>query len=207
MPDPSTTSDVTHVAYGDVLGDRVRDALDPSGDVVVIREALRDGPLAPGPVPDLRAWVDVRAAHLAAEHGADREAAAAELRAAWSRVRSAQADVVLHVDHDPCVDCSSFLAAAIALLADAGRAVARSRTGVWIARGGAVDPAVWVELAPADVAAAAGAWRLLVSGDRDGLVLASADLEGRGGMRGAPELPGLLARRAQGDVSLVEVHP
>jgi hypothetical protein len=46
-----------------------------------------------------------------------------------------------------------------------------------------------------------------VEGDAAGLTLSATDLEGRGGMGGFPELPGLLVRRAKGDVPLDEVHP
>jgi hypothetical protein len=48
---------------------------------------------------------------------------------------------------------------------------------------------------------------MLVAGDEADLTLAATDLEGLGGLQGYPELPGLLVRRAKGDVPLDEVHP
>ena len=91
------------------------------------------------------------------------------------------------------------------MLHRAGRGIARSPTGVSIARGDEVAAAV--DLRAADVAAGVGAWRLLVAGDDAGLTLAATDLEGQGGMAGYPELPALLVTRARGDVPLEEVHP
>jgi hypothetical protein len=194
---------VLHVAYGDELAAALREREPAATDIVVVREALRDGPLSPSPTEDRDAFVRVRAHHLATAHGADEQEALAQLSAAWERLATHTGDIVLHVDEAPCVDCATFAALALETLHRAGRGVARSRTGVAIARGDG-EP---VTLEAADVAAGAGAWRLLVAGDEAGLTLAATDLEGRGGLRGFPELPGLLVRRAQGDVPLDEVHP
>ncbi|MCW2925225.1 MAG: hypothetical protein JWM98_2629 [Thermoleophilia bacterium] len=193
---------VLHVTYGDALAEGLR-ATAPDADVLVVREALRDGPLSPSPNEDPAAFIAVRARHLAAAHGADETEARAELTAAWERIAAHDGDVVLHVDAEPCIDCATFVACALEAMHRAGRAVARGRTGVAIVRGDADA----VELTPAAVAAGAGAWRLLVAGDDAGLTLTATDLEGQGGMGGYPELPGLLVRRAQGDVPLAEVHP
>lgn len=187
---------VLHVAYGDALADRLRDRVEQA-DVLVVREALRDGPLTPSPNESLDAFVAARARHLASRHGADEQAARLELGAAWQRLADHPGDIVLHVDQAHCVDCATFTACALELLHRAGRGVAGNRTGVSIGRDGRE-----VELRPADLAAGAGAWRLLVAGDGPGLTLAATDLEGSGGMAGFPELPGLLVRRAEGDVEL-----
>lgn len=200
--DASTT--VLHVAYGDELADAVR-ARAPGAELLVVHEALRDGPLSPSPNEAFDAFVATRARHLAAHHGADEARAAEGLREAWQRIGAHDGPIMLHVDEQPCVDCATFAACALEALHRAGRGSAGGDTGVSIARGG--DPATAVELTPEGVAAAAGAWRLLVEGDESGLTLAAADLEGLGGLGGMPELPGLLVRRAGGDVPLDEVHP
>lgn len=197
------SSDVLHVTYGDELAD----GLHARGidDVLVVREALRDGPLVPSPNEDLSAFVAARARHLASRHGADEALVRDELAAAWNAIATHTGTVDLHVDVEPCIDCAAFAALALDTLHRAGRGVARNDTGVRIVRG--ADPADAVELSPQDVAAGAGAWRLLVAGDSAGLTLAATDLEGMGGMAGFPELPALLVRRAEGDVPLDEVHP
>lgn len=197
-------SDVLHVTYGDELADALREHA-PDADVLVVREALRDGPLVPSPNEDLAAFVAVRAHHLATHHGADEALASEELAHAWRRLCEHRGPVLLHVDQDPCIDCATFAACALEALHRAGRGVAGNDTDVSIVRGG--DPADSVELTCASLSAGAGAWRLLVAGDAAGLTLAAADLEGLGGMGGFPELPGLLVRRAKGDVPLDEVHP
>lgn len=195
--------DVLHVTYGDVLADRIRD--DVAGDVLVVREALRDGPLSPSPNEDAAAFLAVRAHHLATNHGADESEVRAELGAAWEQITTHTGDVVLHVDAESCIDCATFAACALEALHRAGRAVAGGESGVAIARGG--DLSTTTSLTPADVAAGAGAWRLLVAGDAAGLTLSATDLEGEGGLSGFPELPGLLVHRAKGDVPLDEVKP
>lgn len=195
--------DVLHVTYGDELADRLRAEHDI--EPLVVREALRDGPLAPSPNEDLAAFVAARARHLAREHGADEARARAELDEAWRRIGTHGGQVVLYVDEAPCVDCATFVALALDVLHRAGRGIAGSFTGIQVARG--ADPHAGEELEPSDVAAGAGAWRLLVAGDDAGLTLAATDIEGTGGMSGMPELPGLLVRRARGDVPLDEVHP
>ncbi len=197
------SSDVLHVTYGDELADGLR--AHGIADVLVLREALRDGPLVPSPNEDVAAFVAARARHLSARHEADEPQVRAELAAAWQAIADHDGTVVLHVDVDPCIDCATFAALALDVLHRAGRGIARNETGVRIVRGS--DPADAVELTPQDVAAGAGAWRLLVAGDAAGLTLAATDLEGMGGMSGFPELPGLLVRRAEGDVPLDEVHP
>jgi hypothetical protein len=197
------SSDVLHVTYGDELAVALRShGID---DVLVIREALRDGSFVPSPNEDLAGFVAMRARHLAAAHGGDETAVREELAEAWNRIASHQGTVVLYVDEQPCIDCATFAALALDTLHRAGRGIARNETGVRIVRGS--DPADAVELSPQDVAAGAGAWRLLVAGDAAGLTLAATDLEGMGGMSGFPELPALLVRRAKGDVPLDEVHP
>jgi hypothetical protein len=193
-----------HVTYGDALADALREHA-PDADVVIVREALRDGPLVPSPNEGMEAFVAMRAHHLASAHGGDEIEVREELAAAWDAIASHPGDLMLHVDEAHCIDCATFAACALEVLHRAGRGVARNQTGVSIARGG--DPASAVELRPADVAAGAGAWRLLVAGDAAGLTLAATDLEGLGGLRGFPELPGLLVRRAHGDVPLEEVQP
>jgi hypothetical protein len=193
-----------HVTYGDALADGLR-AIAPTADLLVVHESLREGPLVPSPNEDAAGFVAVRARFLASAHDADEAATRAQLADAWERIGNHAGDVVLHVDVEPCVDCATFAALALDTLHRAGRGVARNATGVSIVRGS--DPADAVVLEPPDVAAGAGAWRLLVAGDDAGLTLAATDLEGRGGLRGFPELPGLLVRRAKGDVPLNEVHP
>lgn len=197
------SSDALHVTYGDDLAVALRSH--GTDDVLVIREALRDGPLVPSPNEDHAAFIAARARHLAAHHGADEVATREELTAAWSRIATHDGTVVLHVDVEPCIDCATFAACALEALHRAGRGIARNETGVSIVRGG--DPADAVVLTPADIAAGAGSWRLLVAGDAAGLTLAATDLEGMGGMSGFPELPALLIRRAAGDVPLAEVRP
>jgi hypothetical protein len=200
--DDSTTP--LHVTYGDALADRLR-AVAPDADVLVVRESLREGPLVPSPNEDPAGFIAVRARFLATAHGADEAEARASLTEAWQRIATHAGEVVLHDDVEPCIDCATFAALALETLHRAGRGVARSATGVAIVRGH--DPADAVQLEAPDVAAGAGAWRLLVAGDEAGLTLTATDLEGRGGLRGFPELPGLLVRRAKGDVPLDEVHP
>lgn len=197
------SSDVLHVTYGDDLAEGLRaHGID---DALVVREALRDGPLVPSPNEDPSAFVAARARHLAASHGADESQVREELTAAWATIASHDGTVDLHVDEQPCIDCATFAALALDTLHRAGRGIARNDTGVRIVRGS--DPADGVELKPQDVAAGAGAWRLLIAGDAAGLTLTATDLEGMGGMAGFPELPALLVRRAEGDVPLAEVHP
>ncbi len=197
------SGDALHVTYGDELAKGLREhGVD---DALVVREALRDGPLVPSPNEDSAAFIATRARHLAAHHGADEAEVRAELTAAWQRIATHDGEVVLHVDEAPCIDCAAFAACALEALHRAGRGIARNATGVSIVRGS--DPAGAVELTPQDIAAGAGAWRLLVAGDDAGLTLAATDLEGMGGMSGFPELPALLVRRAKGDVPLDEVHP
>lgn len=198
------SSDALHVTYGDELADQLRAAA-PDAEVLVVHEALRDGPLVPSPTDDVAAFVAVRAHHLAAHHDADEASARAELHAAWDRIAQHRGDIQLYVDIRPCIDCATFAACALEAMHRAGRGVAGSATGVYIVRG--ADPSAGVELTPADIAAAAGTWHLLAAGDEAGLTLSAADLEGQGGMGGFPELPGLLVRRAQGDVPLSEVQP
>ncbi len=183
-----------HVTYGDVLADALaRIDPDPERHVLVVREALRDGPVVDVTMDELDAFVDVRARHLARAHGADESQVAAELGEAWTRIASHPGDVVLHVDADPCVDCAAFLAAALRVLQDAARALARSATGVSIARGGDLRAAV--ELRPRDVAAGAGAWRMLAAGDVAGLRLAARDQLERTAPGVIADLPELLASR------------
>ena len=197
------SGDVLHVTYGDELAEGVREhGVD---DVLVVREALRDGPLVPSPNEDPAAFVAARARHLASHHGADEAAVRAELTDAWGRIAAHDGAIVLHVDVEPCIDCAAFAACALEALHRAGRGIARTETGVSLVRGS--DPSDAVELSPQTIAAGAGAWRLLVAGDDAGLTLAATDLEGMGGMSGFPELPALLVRRAKGDVPLDEVHP
>ena len=198
------SSTVLYVTYGDELADQLR-ASGVGGEPLVVREALRDGPLAPTPAEGVDAFVAMRARHLARAHDADEAAVRAELDAAYERISSHDGVVRILVDREPCIDCATFLALLLELLHRAGRGVARNQTGVEVVRGG--DPADAVALGPADVAAGAGAWRLLAAGDDAGLTLAATDLEGMGGMAGMPELPALLVRRARGDVPLDEVHP
>lgn len=198
------TSDVLHVTYGDDLADALR-RVGVVAEPLVVREALRDGALAPPPSEGLEAFVALRARHLAAAHDADETAVRDELEAAWRRIAAHEGSIVLVVDREPCIDCATFAACALDVLHRAGRGIARSDTGVSILRGTDLDA---IEaLGAADVAAGAGAWRLLVAGDAAGLTLAATDLEGTGGMAGFPELPALLVRRANGDVPLDEVHP
>lgn len=197
-------SDVLHVTYGDELAETLRRHA-PDADLLVVREALHDGPLVPSPNEDQAGFIAVRARHLAAHHGADEAAARNELTAAWRRLSEHRGPVVLYVDEDPCIDCATFAACALEALHRSGRGVGGNDTDVSIARGG--DPASAVELTCASLSAGAGAWRLLVAGDDAGLTLAAADLEGLGGMGGFPELPGLLVRRAKGDVPADQVHP
>lgn len=197
------SSDVLHVTYGDDLAEGVR--AHGIEDVLVVREALRDGPLVPSPNEDLAAFVAARARHLATHHDADETQVREELTTTWQAIASHGGTVDLHVDVEPCIDCAAFAALALDTLHRAGRGIAGDATGVRIVRG--ADPADAVELTPQDIAAGAGAWRLLVAGDAAGLTLTATDLEGMGGMSGFPELPGLLVRRAQGDVPLDEVHP
>ncbi len=198
------SSTVLYVTYGDELAEQLR-ATGVGADPLVVREALRDGPLTPPPAEGLDAFVAVSARHLAAHHGADEAAVRDELAAGYRRIGEHDGIVRIHVDREPCIDCATFLGLTLQLLHLAGRGVARSETGVEVVRGG--DPADAVVLGAADVAAGAGAWRLLVAGDEAGLTLAATDLEGAGGMAGMPELPALLVRRAKGDVPLAEVHP
>lgn len=199
-----TSGDRTlHVTYGDALAQLLR-AHAPDGEVLVVRDALRGGPLAPSPTESMDAFVAVRARHLAQEHGADEQAAAQELAQAWQRIQQHGGDVALHVDVQPCVDCATFLACALDALHRAGRGVSEADTGVAVVRG--ADPADAVQLTPEGLAAGAGLWRMLSGGDHDGLVLAAADLEGLGGIGGYPELAGLLARRGEDDVPLSELH-
>src|SRR4051812_28955109 len=115
----SSTTTTLHVTYGDELGAAVREA-DPSADILLRREALRDGPLTPSPNEDRDAFVRVRAHHLAAEHGADEQEAYAELSSAWQRIATHDGDVVLHVDGFPCIDCATFAALALETLHRAG---------------------------------------------------------------------------------------
>jgi hypothetical protein len=197
------SDDVLHVTHGDELARQLRELA--SIEPLVVREALRDGPLVPSPNEDVAAFVAMRAHHLAARHGADEVAVRDELACAWDRIATHDGIVELYVDREPCIDCATFVACALDVLHRAGRGIARTDTGVRIVRG--ADPAAAVTLTPADVAAGAGAWRLLVAGDGAGLTLAAADLEGLGGMGGYPELPGLLVRRAAGDVPVDDVHP
>ncbi len=197
------SSDVLRVTYGDDLAEGLR--ANGVDDVLVVREALHDGPLVPSPNEDLAAFVAARARHLATHHGADEAQVRDELAAAWNTIAAHEGTVDLHVDVAPCIDCAAFAALALDTLHRAGRGIARNETGVRIVRG--ADPADAVELTPQDIAAGAGAWRLLVAGDAAGLTLTATDLEGMGGMSGFPELPALLVRRAEGDVPLDEVHP
>jgi len=197
-----TDAAILHVTYGDELADQLR-ASDAGADIVVVREALREGPLVPSPNEDPAAFIAVRAHHLATHHGAEESTVRDELTTAWNRLASHGGDLVLHVDAEPCIDCATFAACALEALHRAGRGIARDRTGVSIARGSDAP----VELGAADIAAGAGAWRLLVAGDAAGLTLSATDLEGQGGMAGFPELPGLLVRRAEGDVALADVQP
>lgn len=196
--------DALHVTYGDELARELATHA-PDADVLVVREALRDGPLVPSPNEDRAAFIAMRARHLASHHGADEAQAREELTSAWRRIAEHEGRVLLHVDDCPCIDCATFAACALESLHRAGRGVTGAATGVSIVRG--ADPADAVELSPASLAAGAGAWRLLVAGDEAGLTLAAADLEGLGGMEGFPELPGLLVRRAKGDVPLEECQP
>jgi hypothetical protein len=199
-----TSPDVLRVTYGDELADQLQaEGVDDAP--LVVRDAMRAGPLVPGPAEGLEPFVATRAHYLARHHGADEHAVRHELAQAWQRIAIHEGIVVLHVDEQPCIDCATFTACALDVLHHAGRGIARSQTGVQLVRGG--DPARAVELQPADIAAGAGAWRLLQAGDAAGLTLAATDLEGRGGMSGYPELPALLVRRAQGDVPLEQVHP
>src|SRR5690349_20461744 len=149
-------ADTLHVTYGDALAESLREHA-PDADVVVVREALRDGPLVPSPNEGMEAFVAMRAHHLATAHGADEADVQVELAQAWERIASHAGDVMLHVDEAHCIDCATFAACALEVLHRAGRGIARNETGVAIARGG--DPAGAVELRPADVAAGAGAWR------------------------------------------------
>ena len=196
---------VLHVTYGDDLAAQLRSGGIADGDLLVVREALRDGPLSPSPNEDPAAFIAVRAHHLAAAHGADEAEAREQLTAAWNRIATHDGIVALYVDREPCIDCATFAACALEALHRAGRSIARGDTGVRIVRGS--DPADAADLTPGDVAAGAGAWRLLVAGDAAPLTLAATDLEGQGGMSGFPELPALLIRRAEGDVPLEDVHP
>ncbi len=197
------TAPTLHVTYGDELADQLR--AHGVDDVLVVREALRDGPLEPSPTEGIAAFVAMRAHHLSTHHGADEATAHDELADAWDRIAHHAGDVLLYVDSEPCVDCATFASCALEALHRAGRGIARNETGVRIVRG--ADPADAVALTPADIAAGAGAWHLLVQRDAAGLTLAATDLEGLGGMSGFPELPALLVRRAKGDVPLAEVHP
>lgn len=197
-------SDTLHVTYGDDLAAELIER-DSGITPLVIREALRSGPLTPPPAESLDAFVAMRAHFLAAEHDADEAATRAALGAAWRRIEHHDGAVVLYVDELPCIDCATFAACALDGLHRAGRAIATHPTGVQLVRGS--DPAAAVELTAGDIAAAAGAWHLLVAGDDAGLTLAATDLEGRGGMGGFPELPALLIPRARGDVSLDDVYP
>ena len=197
------SSDVLHVTYGDELADGLRaHGID---DVLVMREALRAGPLVPSPTEDPAAFIAVRARHLAAAHGADEAQVREELTSAWTAISEHDGVVALYLDVKPCIDCATFAACALDALHRAGRGIARDETGVQVVRGS--DPADAVDLTPRDVAAGAGSWQLLVAGDAAGLTLAATDLEGMGGLSGFPELPALLIRRAQGDVPLDEVQP
>lgn len=196
--------DALHVTYGDDLAEALR-AAGLTEEPLVVREALHDGPLVPSPNEDMAAFVAARARHLARVHGADEAQVRLELEDAWQRLATHAGPVVLHVDEAPCIDCAAFLALALDVLHRSGRSIAKSDTGIEVMRG--ADPSTRVELEPSDVAAGAGAWRLVVAGDDSGLTLAAADIEGTGGMNGMPELPGLLVRRAQGDVPPDELRP
>lgn len=198
------SDDTLHVTYGDELAASLAEHA-PDADVLVVREALHDGPLVPSPNEDQAAFVAMRARHLAAHHGADEAEVRDELTAAWRRIAEHRGPILLHVDEDHCIDCATFTACALEALHRAGRGIAGASTGVSIVRG--ANPADAIELSASALAAGAGAWRLLVAGDEAGLTLAAADLEGLGGIEGFPELPGLLVRRAQGDVPADELHP
>ena len=203
---PMAEQQILHVFYGDELAERFHELGSHADSELVVREALRDGPLVPSPNEDVAAFVATRARHLAAAHGADEAAVAAELAAAWQRIATHDGHVVLYVDEQPCVDCATFAACALETLHRAGRGTPPDDdTGVRICRGG--DPASAEVLRGQDVAAGAGLWRLLVAGDEADLTLAATDLEGLGGIHGFRELPGLLLPRVRGDVPLAEVHP
>jgi hypothetical protein len=197
---------ILHVFYGDELAARFHELGSHADSELVVREALRDGPLVPSPNEDPAGFIAARARHLAAVHGADEAEAAAELRLAWRQIAEHTGPVVLYVDEQPCIDCATFAACALETLHRAGRGTPPDAdTGVRICHGG--DPAKAEALRGQDVAAGAGIWRLLVAGDEADLTLAATDLEGTGGIHGYRELPGLLLRRVRGDVPLEEVHP
>ena len=99
-------SDTLHVTYGDDLADELVER-DSSIEPLVIREALRDGPLTPTPAESFDAFIAMRARHLAADHDADQAAITAELHAAWQRLEQHTGDVVLYVDELPCIDCAT----------------------------------------------------------------------------------------------------
>ena len=197
-------SDALHVTYGDALAHRASELGVAVDDWLVMREAFRDGPLTPGPATGLDAFVALRAQHLIRSHGADSAAVASELLQTWRRIGDAAGPIVLHVDVQPCIDCSTFVACVIEFLHAAGRGANGTDPGVAVAHG--VDGEA-VALTDADAATVAGLWELLEASDAASLTLAATDIEGAGAVHAIPELPAMLARRAAGDVALEHVHP
>lgn len=184
--------DTLHVAYGDVIAEKL-----PGVDVVVVREALREGPLSPDPSEHLAAFVARRAGFLAMRYGALELSVQEELMRAWQRLATHAGPIVLHVDAAPCVDCATFVACALSVVDRGARdeQARRAPARVKIARGGVAG----VPLAPREIAEGAAAWRMLCAGDLEGLGLAAARPEGLGGL---PEFWRLLALRAQGDAPI-----
>lgn len=200
---------VLHIAYGDELAQSLHEH-DPAAATVVVRDALRDGPLPPIE-GDRATFVTARADHLVERHDADPATARADLAAAWDRVAGHGGPLVLHVDEIPCVDCATFVACALEVLQLTGRGGdpvedANEPTGVTIVHGVEVDPDA-EQLMGGQLAAGAGVWRLLQAGDEPALTMAATDLEGTGGIPGMPELAGLLLHRVRGDVALDDIHP
>ncbi|MCB0879570.1 MAG: hypothetical protein KDC46_11415, partial [Thermoleophilia bacterium] len=120
----ASSSDALYVTYGDQLADALQGVVDDD-QLLVVREALRDGPLVPPPSEGIDAFVAMRAHHLAAAHAADESRAREELLAAWTRIAEHDGPVVLVVDEQTCIDCATFAACALDVLHRAGRGIAR----------------------------------------------------------------------------------
>lgn len=131
--------DTLHVAYGDVLAEKL-----PGVNVLVVREALREGPLSPGPADRMEEFVARRAGFLAMRFGAPELSVREELQRAWQRLAAHAGPIVLHVDAAPCVDCATFVACALSVM-KRGRHAGRASGAMASARGGVVG----APLAPA----------------------------------------------------------
>lgn len=176
--------DTLHVAYGDMLAAKL-----PGLDVLIVREALREGPLSPDPAERLEEFVARRAGFLAKRYDAPELSVREDLKRAWQRLATHAGPIVLHVDEAPCIDCATFVACALSVM-ERGMHAGRAPAAVAVARGGVAG----VPLAPSEIAAGVAAWRMLCAGDREGLGGAAARPEGLGGL---PEFWSLLALRSK----------